>query len=823
MGVVYKLKDEVVEFILRQKQENPNISCRKLVDIIQETFQISVSKSSINIIIKEANLSNPVGRTPAGSKSTFKIPQDKKTELFFKTKSTLEDVLGASLPTSPPPATVEPPSVLPAKEALEIKAEEPFSPAPDTIQELPLIEPMKASEPNEMAPSEGTPVDKEVRPSLLSDPVNENTEVPLEASEGVEPPSQELAVEPVRETETVIEPPSADEIREESPVEDEPKPSLLSDPLSNIPTEEKIEVPPEPPAEMIEQSLQPSVTEDAQEIPPVVDPPTEEVKTEAAELPAPEAVVEESPQSEPQPNAVENSEPPAEMQTSLPSDPFAVTEDPQPLKKDAAEETFSSPGTPEHIAAEELKESFPDDEHADEPRISLLPDPVSRPPEATSEEKIASIVPSSPESAGELFENAALSHLLLRGALWDLSKRPFLEKFFKNHTDLTDEDIQILDALMCLWDPVFDEPAKAIEADRAWIWRLNGFESVPTLERLENLLRRVEGVTVDEFDFYLEAGYFFSFAGEARICLRDRSAVKLDPRLSMFAGTPDTFCPTDSSVDKITQFITDPDNRLVIRCPSLSGSVADIKNLAAACENSVQKEIQKIILYDAAGKPMVEFSEIPVFPRGLIFVSQATSTQIKETLNVSVAFEASQFFLDRAGQPVYWMESLSECKLSEVPGDQIVLKIVVFSKTVQGDQEITIIIADKKTQPQEGYRSTINTELIDLKEFVDKSSQESAFLASSQKNILGKCLRVVKGQIEKYAQALFKGLKDPSCFNTSTMLTNIYIKFDEKSIEVVLPQNGEKMPDCIPNLEKVLNYCDLTDYAKRRFCLYIKI
>lgn len=84
MGVTYKLKNEVVEFILRQKRDNPHISCRKLVIAIQSAFGISVSKSSISTVIKEAHLSSPVGRTPAdlGRSQKFTIPKEKKVQLF---------------------------------------------------------------------------------------------------------------------------------------------------------------------------------------------------------------------------------------------------------------------------------------------------------------------------------------------------------------------------------------------------------------------------------------------------------------------------------------------------------------------------------------------------------------------------------------------------------------------------------------------------------------------------------------------------------------------------------------------------------------------
>jgi hypothetical protein len=62
MGVVYKLKPKIREFILEKKKTNPNLSCRKFADLILKKFKIKVSKSSINLLLKGSGLSMPVGR-----------------------------------------------------------------------------------------------------------------------------------------------------------------------------------------------------------------------------------------------------------------------------------------------------------------------------------------------------------------------------------------------------------------------------------------------------------------------------------------------------------------------------------------------------------------------------------------------------------------------------------------------------------------------------------------------------------------------------------------------------------------------------------------
>lgn len=62
MGIVYKLKPEIKSAIVNEKLSNPQLSCRKLINLIDQKYGIKVSKSSINSLIKNAGLSLPVGR-----------------------------------------------------------------------------------------------------------------------------------------------------------------------------------------------------------------------------------------------------------------------------------------------------------------------------------------------------------------------------------------------------------------------------------------------------------------------------------------------------------------------------------------------------------------------------------------------------------------------------------------------------------------------------------------------------------------------------------------------------------------------------------------
>jgi len=87
MGVIHKFKFEVIDFIVQSKRDVPSISCRKLAFIASDKFQIRLSKSSVSNILKNAELSSPVGRRSMGGLKTakFKIPADKKKQLFGDT------------------------------------------------------------------------------------------------------------------------------------------------------------------------------------------------------------------------------------------------------------------------------------------------------------------------------------------------------------------------------------------------------------------------------------------------------------------------------------------------------------------------------------------------------------------------------------------------------------------------------------------------------------------------------------------------------------------------------------------------------------------
>jgi len=78
MGVTYKLKEEVVHFIVSQRQSNPLASCRQLAESASQKFDLRLSKSSVHDVLKESGITTPRGRKP---RDKFEIPQEKKKQI----------------------------------------------------------------------------------------------------------------------------------------------------------------------------------------------------------------------------------------------------------------------------------------------------------------------------------------------------------------------------------------------------------------------------------------------------------------------------------------------------------------------------------------------------------------------------------------------------------------------------------------------------------------------------------------------------------------------------------------------------------------------
>lgn len=129
MGKIYKLRPEIINFVLEQKKANPVLSCRGLALLTADKFQIKFSKSSVNSLIKNAGLSLPVGR---------RRKKKRQNNLPERLLGALQEASAAISPPTlitqqPPPEPPLPPSPPPLPIILPI-------PTAQLVPELPLSE-----------------------------------------------------------------------------------------------------------------------------------------------------------------------------------------------------------------------------------------------------------------------------------------------------------------------------------------------------------------------------------------------------------------------------------------------------------------------------------------------------------------------------------------------------------------------------------------------------------------------------------------------------------------------------------------------------------
>lgn len=146
MGIVFKLKPEIREFILAKKKEDPSLSCRKVNLLVEGKFALKVSKSSINTIFKEAGLSMPVGRRLEKKRRPalkLKINFPDLLQLTVKPEEIIRPQEEAPQPAQEqPPEQVEKPQIVEQQEVIEIpKPQEPIPAAAPIITDEPKIEP----------------------------------------------------------------------------------------------------------------------------------------------------------------------------------------------------------------------------------------------------------------------------------------------------------------------------------------------------------------------------------------------------------------------------------------------------------------------------------------------------------------------------------------------------------------------------------------------------------------------------------------------------------------------------------------------------------
>lgn len=202
MGTIYKLEPKIVDFIVQSKQQTPTLSCRQLSEIIKEKFQLELSKSSINKIIKDASLSMPIGR--------------RRT----KRKYTLKERIAKALTGESTPAKEEPVAMLPVEEE-KLKLPK-IEPAPEPAEEIAQKPPLEGL-PEKIviitpAPPAEKPVTAEAEKPFVEKPAQKSGEETVEKPP-LEPPDEKPVAPALPEEKPVEEPDEYLPLPQEKPLE----------------------------------------------------------------------------------------------------------------------------------------------------------------------------------------------------------------------------------------------------------------------------------------------------------------------------------------------------------------------------------------------------------------------------------------------------------------------------------------------------------------------------------------------------------------------------------------------------------------------------
>ncbi len=337
MGVVYKLKQEVIDFIISQKRLDEGLSCRKIAEIVKDKFQVDVSKSAVNTVIKQANLSSPVGRKSESSKKSqkFKIPEERKAQILTSLQENLlpaykEEALKLPETKKDLPLVITPGQQPPKKEEIIVLSAPPKEPEQLSKEESGVnekVEPQqeKVEEPVSLSgEKQSVAGDAKIADSVLPEvSPGDKQELPLP------PIIEETALLKEKEPSVVPEE-SAIESREEASAEIEKKPAETP----SGKTEEPASLPVPSQEEIPEQQTTPPVplVDEKQELPTLPE------KSPAVTLSSDEdkEKIEEESSREAEPSLRLMPDPLAQVE-SAPEEP-APTLVPEPVKEEGPEE-----------------------------------------------------------------------------------------------------------------------------------------------------------------------------------------------------------------------------------------------------------------------------------------------------------------------------------------------------------------------------------------------------------------------------------------------------------------------------------------------------
>lgn len=482
MGVIYKLKPEVREFILETKKNDPNISCRKLAKLASEKFSSPISKSTVNSVLKSLGLSLPVGRRKRKEKGS---PQ-RITEAIKKASREMQaQITGPAEAVRLTPPKKEEPEEKISKEEQEISQPviEKIPPQEIPDKEVPQESKIISSEKKE----EKEARENIVKEEALSQEEGKEKEEPQEgvsAGEEITPmPQEEAVVE--QKKESIEEIPAPEEKVEEEKVEEE---------IRDITPTEEVLNEKEPEKEVAEEAGKEESEEKPEEEAPAsvrdITPEKEEVKKElepqethpAVSAPVPEEKAKEPEVKEPEPVVEEKAKEDEELAVE------ETAKEPEPEKQQPiAEQEVKEEEAPSPAGLPEEKEEVPEQAKEDSAK-----EEKEEPPLSVTKEKqeFCEIVKFPVEQDG-------LGTIMLKAADYLLGGISDLTEVIKARTKI-DSKVLFAKTEAILYGPIFNiELGNPIQKDSAIFSLLNCYLDSVDLSDYLTKLKQIKVVSTD--------------------------------------------------------------------------------------------------------------------------------------------------------------------------------------------------------------------------------------------------------------------------------------------------------------------------------------
>ncbi|MFH1360166.1 MAG: hypothetical protein ABIJ41_03915 [Candidatus Omnitrophota bacterium] len=786
MGVIHKLKKEVVDFITEQKQANPQLSCRKLAELIQDKFFIKVSKSSVNAVIKEENLSSPVGRRPKKGRKTpkFTIPNHKKEQLLEENKDLLIDYKDESHPPQvkvdlsieelkQEPEAIELPlceSIIEEMSTQELNNQEPIILPGIPEEETKLVqeeevkekemfvgkeeilskldeekeetanargseEATQAGEPEEREPEERkepvieeaqgsipeeaqgpTPVEQEEQEEEIEaipkeqDISEKPTIEPQTEPQEIKPQEESIFEDPFSKEEEIIklkqeefkrdiakdQPEQEEEIQQEAIAEsekesldekmsEEERPSLLPDPLEQIPQDtiqEKVQ------QEEVLKEAQPEQEEPAREKPlELIEqaPAKEQIPKEEAPKEPPDFLKEQKQKEiEPPPE-------PKEAEQEEPMEEVPVKEEPQkiifeskepiaePQVKESQEDQAVQKQKEELISPEELTKEQAEPQQPQEVMKIRLSDPLI-PQVIPQEEKV-------------LYDG--MGCFFLKAAEWELAHSSILGGLLSKYTNLPLAEMSMASEVFLYFRAFGIEKIEDLkEYHQKGLWKLNGIEQ----DLSEKLLKRAieAGHAAKNLPIAMSNEYsqIFSEISYVKLSLEDSTALCIDTQLKSIWFEDNVQPVFPSALNKTLSilsenFISNVQPLIILSVPGMKNFSRQFFDLAAAFNNVTGKKITKISIFDGNKEEIAKFSSIPQKKRQFIIGAWPWQAECKNFIEQDIR-SIDSFYHEGLGREIYYSYLKTQLDIPMI-GQKINVRVALIREKGLDWPEIAII------------------------------------------------------------------------------------------------------------------------------------